>query len=415
MRKNLHHKIMLSILAGSLALGFVYAPLAFAEDVLIADTSYTAPDGTRGTYDLDAEGTTAGTNYGNAEGYKPITLPTDDIDTFTVTAGKGGTSITSWSTGGNGGSISLSDINNAINKVSITAGNGGDIIRTDDAYTNITSGRGGDVTLTFEKAVTGGVTATGGNGSNAKANDNANYLFGGNGGNVNLTFDGAVEGDITATAGNGGDTKFSDIVTSYREFFGGDVNLTFRGTVKGDINATGGNGGNAKFDAIGEYHGGNGGNVELTFTGAVTGDITATAGNSGKSEIKGYVNNFNGNNGGDVTLTFNNVVFTDSISLASGINTEGAHSDSKGGSVTFEAESISGTQSKDSSGSTTTSNIDINLTKNDGDITFDVGTLNIADNTVKITAKDNSSNSNNNGENNIVIAKTGQNHIDNLI
>ena len=54
MRKNLQNKIMLSILAGSLALGFVYAPPAFAEDVLIADTSYTSPDGTQGTYDFDA-------------------------------------------------------------------------------------------------------------------------------------------------------------------------------------------------------------------------------------------------------------------------------------------------------------------------------------------------------------------------
>lgn len=430
MRKNLHHKIMLSILAGSLALGFIYAPPAFAEDVTIADgKTYTAPDGTQGTYDLDADGTNNGTNYGDAEGYKPITLPTDDIDTFTVTAGKGGTAITSWSTGGNGGSISLSDINNAINKVSITAGNGGDIIRTDVAYTNIRSGRGGDVTLTFEKDV-GGVTATGGNGSNAKAYDNARFLFGGNGGNVNLTFMGAVKDDITATAGNGGDTEFNDIVTSYSNFFGGEVKLTFGGTVTGDItatagngsdltatrmedfvggnggsvnltfgyavtgdiNATGGKGGNAEFDAIGEYHGGNGGNVNLTFYNAVTGDITATAGNSGKSEIKEYVIDFNGNNGGDVTLTFNNDVFTDSISLTSGMKGTGNGANStpgNGGSVNFTANSISGKKSVDSSSNTTTTNIDINLTKNDGDITFDVGTLNIADNTVKITAKGN--------------------------
>ena len=144
MRKNLHHKIMLSILAGSLALGFVYAPPAFAEDVLIADTSYKAPDGTPGTYDLDAKGTTDGTNYGNAEGYKPITLPTDDIGTFTVIAGKGGTAVTNWSTGGKGGSISLSAIGNAINKgVSITAGNGG-YIRVSVTNDNITGGNGGD-------------------------------------------------------------------------------------------------------------------------------------------------------------------------------------------------------------------------------------------------------------------------------
>lgn len=434
MRKNLHHKIMLSILAGSLALGFIYAPPAFAEDVTIADgKTYTAPDGTQGTYDRDADGTNNGTNYGDAEGYKPITLPTDDIDTFTVTAGKGGTAITSWSTGGNGGSISLSDINNAINKVSITAGNGGDIIRTDVAYTNIRSGRGGDVTLTFEKDV-GGVTATGGNGSNAKAYDNARFLFGGNGGNVNLTFMGAVKDDITATAGNGGNTEFNDIVTSYSNFFGGEVKLTFGGTVTGDItatagngsdltatrmedfvggnggsvkltfgyavtgdiNATGGKGGNAEFDAIGEYHGGNGGNVNLTFYNAVTGDITATAGNSGKSEIKEYVIDFNGNNGGDVTLTFNNDVFTDSISLTSGINTEGAHSDSKGGSVNFTAESISGTQSTD--------NINITLNKNDGALNFHTNTLNIQNNTVTITA---------NGS--IGDGQSQDNHIDTLL
>lgn len=99
MRKNLHHKIMLSILAGSLALGFVYAPPAFAEDVLIADTSYTSPDGTQGTYKLDADGETAGTNYGDGD----IFLPTDDIGTFTVIAGNGGLPLTDRSTGGKGG------------------------------------------------------------------------------------------------------------------------------------------------------------------------------------------------------------------------------------------------------------------------------------------------------------------------
>ena len=66
----------------------------------------------------------------------------------------------------------------------------------------------------------------------------------------------------------------------------------------------------------------------------------------------------------------------------------------------------------DSSSNTTTTNIDINLTKNDGDITFDVGTLNIADNTVTIKTK-NSPNSDVN-DNNIVICKTGYNHIDTL-
>ena len=127
MRKNLHHKIMLSILAGSLAsilagslaLGFVYAPPAFAEeDVTIEHgETYTAPDGTQGTYDLDAKGTTDGTNYNDTS----ITLPTDPIDKFTVKAGAGGTAVTNWSTGGKGGSISLSAIGNAINKgVSIT-------------------------------------------------------------------------------------------------------------------------------------------------------------------------------------------------------------------------------------------------------------------------------------------------------
>lgn len=441
MRKNLHHKIMLSILAGSLALGFVYAPPAFAEDVTIADGE---------TYNLNAEGTTSGTNYGDAD----ISLPTDDIDTFTVIAGNGGTAVTDGSTGGKGGSISLSVIGNAINNgVSVTAGSGGDIniISTDVDYLFITSGSGGDVNLTFNNTVTGGISATGGNGGDAESYISGD-LTGGNGGNVNLIFKYAVTSDITATAGSGGDTKF-DVVTNYDNFFGGDVNLTFGGIVEGDItatagnggdltaktmqnfiggnggsvnltfgyavtgdiNATGGKGGNAKFDAMVTYNGNNGGNVELTFDGAVTGDITATAGNSGKSEIKEHVNNFNGNNGGDVTLTFNNNVVTDSISLTGGINTEGAHSDSKGGSVNFTANSISGKTSADSSDNTTTSNIDINLTKNDGDITFDVGTLNIADNTVKITVEDNSSNSNNNGENNIVIAKTGQNHIDNLI
>ena len=120
MRKNLHHKIMLSILAGSLALGFVYAPPAFAEDVLIADTSYTAPDGTRGTYDLDADGTNHGTNYGDGD----IFLPTDDIGTFTVIAGNGG------------------------NIKNLTAGG------------NLTGGNGGNVTLTFKETVTGIINAT---------------------------------------------------------------------------------------------------------------------------------------------------------------------------------------------------------------------------------------------------------------
>ena len=309
MRKNLHHKIMLSLLAGSLALGFVYAPPAFAEDVLIADKSYTAPDGTQGTYDLDADGTNNGTNYGDEKGYTSISLPTGPIDKFTVIAGDGGN------------------------------------IENSAAGGNLRGGNGGDVTLTFKETVTDNITATAGNGGNIKNLAAGMNLTGGNGGIVTLTFD---------------------------------------KTVTGNINATGGNGGNIENSAAGM--------------------------------------NLTGGNGGDVTLTFNDIVVTDSISLKSGTNgteygTEyGANSTpGNGGSVNFTANSISGKKSVDSSGNTTTGDIDIELTKNDGDITFDVGTLNIADNTVKITVEDNSSNSNNNGENNIVIAKTGQNHIDNLI
>ena len=301
MRKNLQNKIMLSILAGSLALGFVYAPPAFAEDVLIADTSYTAPDGTQGTYDLDADGTNNGTNYGDEKDYTSISLPTGPIDKFTVTAGNGG-NIVKGSTGGKGGSISLSAIGNAINKgVSITAGNGG--------YSELgtsTGVAGGDVMLTFTNVVNGNITASAGNG-----------------GYIDATYD---------SNGNGGD-------------------------------------------------GGDGGD---------------------------------GSDGGDVTLTFNDIVVTDSISLTSGMNGTGNGANStpgNGGSVNFTANSISGKKSVDSSSNTTT-NIDINLTKNDGDITFDVGTLNIADNTVTIKTK-NSPNSDVN-DNNIVICKTGDNHIDTL-
>ena len=300
MRKNLQNKIMLSILAGSLALGFVYAPPAFAEDVLIADTSYTAPDGTQGTYDLDADGTNNGTNYGDEKDYTSISLPTGPIDKFTVTAGNGG-NIVKGSTGGKGGSISLSAIGNAINKgVSITAGNGG--------YSELgtsTGVAGGDVMLTFTNVVNGNITASAGNG-----------------GYIDATYD---------SNGNGGD--------------GGDF-----------------------------YTSGDGGD---------------------------------GSDGGDVTLTFNDIVVTDSISLTSGTNGTGNGASStpgNGGSVTFEAESISGT--------TSTSDIAINLTKKDGDITFDVGTLNIADNTVTIKTK-NRPNSDVN-DNNIVICKTGYNHIDTL-
>ena len=283
MRKNLHHKIMLSILAGSLALGFVYAPPAFAEDVLIADTSYTAPDGTQGTYNLDADGTNPGTNYGVAD----ITLPTDDIGTFTVIAGNGGLPLTDWSTGGKGGSILLSAIGNAINNgVSITAGKGGHSELGDS-----TGGAGGDVTLTFTNV---------------------------------------VNGNINAEAGYGG----------YIYNYSNNGNLT----------------------------GGDGGNATLTFTNVVTDSISLTSGTNGHLS------------GTDYNCTPGN-----------------------GGSVTFTANSISGKKSVDSSSNTTTSNIDINLTKNYGDITFDVGTLNIADNTVKITAKGN-----------ILTAAGKTNHIDTL-
>ena len=337
MRKNLHHKIMLSILAGSLALGFVYAPPAFAEDVLIADTSYTSPDGTRGTYDLDADGTNPGTNYNNTS----ITLPTGPIDKFTVTAGDGG-------------------------NIEISAAGG-----------NLTGGNGGNVTLTFNETVTDNITATGGNGGNIENSAYGGNLTGGNGGIVTLTFDKTVTGNITATGGNGSNIE---------------------------ILAYGGN-----------LTGGNGGNVTLTFNETVTGNINATGSDGGSIEISAYGGNLTGGNGGNATLTFNDIVVTDNISLTSGTNgtRNGANSTpGNGGSVNFTANSISGTQSTDSSGNTTTGDIDIELTKNDGDITFDVGTLNIADNTVTIKTK-NSPNSDVN-DNNIVICKTGDNHIDTL-
>ena len=350
MRKNLHHKIMLSILAGSLALGFVYAPPAFAEDAVdveIADgKTYTASDGTQDIYRLNAYNTTHGTNYGDENGYTSIRLPTENIDKFTVIAGNGG--YIYYETGGDGGSISLSAIGNAINKgVSITAGKGGHSELGDS-----TGGAGGDVTLTFTNVVNGNITADAGMGGEISSSANNGNLTGGNGGNVTLTFKETVTGIINATGGNGGNIF--------------------------EISASGGN-----------LTGGDGGNVTLTFTNVVNGNITADAGNGGTI----YANNSSGNaiggNGGNATLTFNYIVVTDNISLTSGMNgTEaGANSTAgKGGSVTFTANSISGKKSVDSNGNTTTSNIDINLTKNDGDITFDVGTLNIADNTVKITA-----------------------------
>lgn len=281
MRKNLHHKIMLSILAGSLALGFVYAPPAFAEDAVDVEIA----DGEE--YNLNANYTISGTDYNDAS----ITLPTGPIGTFTVTAGNGGETIVNGSTDGKGGSISLSAIGNIIN-------NG-----------------------------------------------------------------------ISVTAGNGGKSYYHNI----------DGNVT----------------------------GGAGGDVTLTFTNVVNGNITASAGNGGDIEpyINGNLTSGDGGDGGDVILTFNDVV-TNNISLKSGTNgTEyGANSTpGNGGSVTFAANSISGKKSVDSSSNTTTTNIDINLTKKDGDITFDVGTLNIADNTVKITAKGN-----------ILTAAGKTNHIDTL-
>lgn len=213
MRKNLHHKIMLSILAGSLALGFVYAPPAFAEEDVTIEHG--------GTYNLDADGTNNGTNYGVTD----ITLPTDDIGTFTVIAGDGGRAEKNGSTGGKGGSISLSAIGNAINKgVSITAGNGGDIIRTDDAYTNITSGRGGDVTLTFKNDVNGNITASAGNGGNIRGSFTNDNITGGNGGNATLTFTNVVTDSISLTSGTNG--HLSGTGHNCRPGNGGSVNFT---------------------------------------------------------------------------------------------------------------------------------------------------------------------------------------------
>lgn len=204
MRKNLHHKIMLSILAGSLALGFVYAPPAFAEDVTIADgKTYTAPDGTQGTYNLHAEGTTAGTNYGDGD----IFLTTDDIGTFTVIAGNGGETIVNGSTDGKDGSISLSAIGNIINNgISVTAGNGGkSYYHSKDE--NVTGGAGGDVTLTFTNVVNGNITASAGNGGNIEPYINGNLTSGdgGDGGDVTLTFNDIVVTDsISLTSGMNG-------------------------------------------------------------------------------------------------------------------------------------------------------------------------------------------------------------------
>lgn len=225
MRKNLHYKIMLSILAGSLALGFVYAQPAFAVDVMIANgENYTAPDGTQGTYKLDADGTNNGTNYGDEKGYTSITLPTGPIGTFTVTAGNGGLPLTDWSTGGKGGSILLSAIGNAINNgVSITAGKGGHSELGDS--TGGAGGAGGDVTLTFTNVVNGNITAEAGNGGYIYAPyDNNGNLTGGDGGNATLTFTNVVTDSISLTSGTNG--HLSGTGYNCTPGNGGSVNFT---------------------------------------------------------------------------------------------------------------------------------------------------------------------------------------------
>lgn len=219
MRKNLHHKIMLSILAGSLALGFVYAPPAFAEEDVTIE--HGADDGNGGTYNLDAEGTTAGTDYGDEKGYTSISLPTGPIDKFTVIAGDGGKPITNLSTGGKGGSISLSAIGNAINKgVSITAGKGGH-----SELGTSTGGAGGDVTLTFTNVVNGNITADAGNGGYISCYSTNGNSTGGNGGNVTLTFNDIVVTDsISLTSGMNG--HLSGTGHNCTPGNGGSVNFT---------------------------------------------------------------------------------------------------------------------------------------------------------------------------------------------
>lgn len=228
MRKNLHYKIMLSILAGSLALGFVYAQPAFAVDVMIANgENYTAPDGTQGTYKLDADGTNNGTNYGDEKGYTSITLPTGPIGTFTVTAGNGGLPLTDWSTGGKGGSILLSAIGNAINNgVSITAGKGGHSELGDSTGgAGGAGGAGGDVTLTFTNVVNGNINAEAGNGGYIYAPyDNNGNLTGGDGGNATLTFTNVVTDSISLTSGTNG--HLSGTGYNCTPGNGGSVNFT---------------------------------------------------------------------------------------------------------------------------------------------------------------------------------------------
>lgn len=368
MRKNLHHKIMLSILAGSLALGFIYALPAFAEeDVTIADG---------GTYNLDADYDKDGTNYGDASNYTPITdFPeeTITIGTFTVTAG-------------NGGSPAVASGNVA------------------------TGGDGGDVTLTFKNDVNGNIDAAAGNSGNSYYYSDSDNATGGNGGNVTLIFEKTVTGNITATGGDSGSIGNYSTEANLTGVNGGKVTLTFDNVVKGNITAKAGSGNSTHNESNAEATGGAGGNVTLTFKN-VNGNITAEAGNGGY--FYGYISsgNITGGNGGDATLTFKNVV-TNSIKLTSGINGNNNRVTAiKGGNVTFEADTISGITNTDSRGSTTTGDIAINITKNDGDITFDVGTLNIADNTVKITATGDI----NTGIEEGTTQKRKANHIDNLI
>ncbi len=284
MRKNLHHKIMLSILAGSLALGFVYAPPAFAEDAVDVEIA----DGEE--YNLNADYTISGTDYNDAS----ITLPTGPIGTFTVTAGNGGETIVNGSTDGKGGSISLSAIGNIINNgISVTAGNGGkSYYHSIDE--NVTGGAGGDVTLTFTNVVNGNITASAGNGGNIEPYINGNL-----------------------TSGDGGD--------------GGD--------------------------------------------------------------------------GGDVTLTFNDIVVTDSISLTSGMKGTGNGANStpgKGGSVTFEADTIKASSSN--------SQLLIRFNKNDGDIKFTANTLEVQNGTVIIAGSCTPADGSNNHINTLLL--TGSSNID---
>ena len=179
-----------------------------------------------------------------------------------------------------------------------------------------------------------------------------------------------------------------------------------------------GNGSIYKLDAVGTNNGTNYGDekgyTSISLPTGPIGTFTVTAGKGGNIEHSAAGGILTGGNGGDVTLTFNDVVVTNNISLKSGTKGTGNGANStpgKGGSVNFTANSISGKTSKDSSGSTTTGDIDIELTKNDGDITFDVGTLNIDNNTVTITATGDI----NTGIEEGTTQNRKANHIDNLI